>query len=168
MTEEKIKICDNIFQYITKDLDDWMDNQIFTKISMNELGKLYYNHVLNEVENADAQLLNEVIKTIKPRNIECATQEDYYDALCKIMDFVKIPYKVLADVEKEYDEIFVQKYGIVMQKFQVEINKIDAELVHTKAAVDAIKKATPTYSFMRDISTEEKKLYDLCSKCNSL
>ena len=44
--DEKQKICDNIFQYITKKLDDWMDNQIFTKTSMKELGELYYNCLL--------------------------------------------------------------------------------------------------------------------------
>ena len=32
-------------------------------------------------------------------------------------------------VEREYDEIFVQKYGVVMQKYQTEINKIDTEPV---------------------------------------
>ena len=88
--DEKQKICDNIFQYITKKLDDWMDNQIFTKTSMKELGELYYNHVLNEVENADTHLLNAVIRTIKPRNVECITQEDYYVALCKILYFKKL------------------------------------------------------------------------------
>ena len=88
--DEKQKICDNIFQYITKKLDDWMDNQIFTKTSMKELGELYYNHVLNEVENADTHLLNAVIRTVKPRNVECITQEDYYIALCKILYFKKL------------------------------------------------------------------------------
>lgn len=43
------------------------------------------------------------------------------------------------DVEREYDEIFVQKYGVVMQKFQTEINKIDTELTQTKTSADAIK-----------------------------
>lgn len=166
--DEKKKICDNIFQYITKKLDDWMDNQIFIKTSMKELGELYYNHVLNEVENADAHLLNAVIRTIKPRNVECITQEDYYSALCKILYFKKLPSEVWTDVEREYNEIFVQKYGVVMQKFQTEINKIDTELTQTKTSADAIKNATPSYSFMRDISTEEQKLYELSSKCNSL
>ena len=166
--DEKQKICDNIFQYITKKLDDWMDNQIFTKTSMKELGELYYNHVLNEVENADTHLLNAVIRTIKPRNVECITQEDYYVALCKILYFKKLPSEVWTDVEREYDEIFVQKYRVVMQKFQTEINKIDTELTQTKTSADAIKNATPSYSFMRDISTEEQKLYELSSKCNSL
>ena len=145
-----------------------MDNQIFTKTSMKELGELYYNHVLNEVENADTHLLNAVIRTIKPRNVECITQEDYYVALCKILYFKKLPSEVWTDVEREYDEIFVQKYGVVMQKFQTEINKIDTELTQTKTSADAIKNATPSYSFMRDISTEEQKLYELSSKCNSL
>lgn len=166
--EEKQKICDNIFQYITKKLDDWTDNQIFTKTSMKELGELYYNHVLNEVENADIHLLNAVIRTVKPRNVGCTTQEDYYIALCKILHFRKLPSVVWVDVEREYDEIFVQKYDIVMQKYQAEINKIDAELHQTKVAADAIKNATPSYSFMRDISTDEQKLYDFCLKCNSL
>ena len=99
--DEKQKICDNIFQYITKKLDDWMDNQIFTKTSMKELGELYYNHVLNEVENADTHLLNAVIRTVKPRNVECITQEDYYIALCKILYFKKLPSEVWTDVERE-------------------------------------------------------------------
>ena len=115
--DEKQKICDNIFQYITKKLDDWMDNQIFTKTSMKKLGELYYNHVLNEVENADTHLLNAVIRTVKPRNVECITQEDYYIALCKILYFKKLPSEVWTDVEREYDEIFVQKYGVVMRKY---------------------------------------------------
>lgn len=166
--DEREKICDNIFQYITKKLDDWMNNQIFTKTSMNELGELYYNHVLNEVENADTHLLNAVIGAIRPKNVECITQEDYYSALCKILYFKKLPSEVWTDVEREYDEIFVQKYRVVMQKYQTEINKIDTELTQTKTSIDEIKKATPSYSFMRDISTEEQKLYELSSKCNSL
>ena len=91
IADEKQRICDIIFQYITKKLDKWMDNQIFTKTSMKELGELYYNHVLNEVENADANLLNAVIKTVKPRDVECTTQEDYYIALCEILYFKKLP-----------------------------------------------------------------------------
>ena len=69
MSEEKRRICDNIFDYISKELDNWIDNQIFIKSSMEELGELYYNHILDKVEDADTELLNAVIRTIKPRNI---------------------------------------------------------------------------------------------------
>lgn len=166
--DERQKICDNIFQYITEKLDDWMDNQIFTKTSMKELGKLYYNHVLNEVENADTYLLNTVIRTLETTNVEYVTQEDYYCALCKILYFKKLPSEVWMDVDREYNEIFVQKYGMVMQKFQTKINRINTELAQTKTSIDAIKNKKPSYSFKRDISTEEQKLYELSSKCNFL
>ena len=34
--EEKQNICDNIFNYISKELYGWMDNQIFVKETMEE------------------------------------------------------------------------------------------------------------------------------------
>ena len=135
---------------------------------MSELGELYYNHILSNIENAETHLLNAVIKTVKPRNIECETQEDYYIALCSILHFKKLPHEVWNDLEKEYNEIFVQKYGVLMQKYQAEINRINVELTQTKTFSDAIKNAAPSYSFLRDISTEEQKLYELNYKCNSL
>lgn len=167
-SDEKQKICKNIFLYITTELDDWMDTQIFTMTSMKELGELYYNHVLNEVENADTDLLNTVIRTIKPSDIEYNSQEDYYIALCQILHLKRLPSEVWVEVTKEYDEIFVQRYSVVTQKYQVEVNRIDAELNQTKADSDTIKNSKPSYSLMRDISTDEQKLYVLCLKCNSL
>lgn len=167
-SDEKQKICKNIFLYITTELDDWMDTQIFTMTSMKELGELYYNHVLNEVENADTDLLNTVIRTIKPSDIEYNSQEDYYIALCQILHLKRLPSEVWVEVTKEYDEIFVQRYSVVTQKYQVEVNRIDAELNQTKDDSDTIKNSKPSYSLMRDISTDEQKLYELCLKCNSL
>lgn len=167
-SDEKQKICKKIFLYITTELDDWMDTQIFTMTSMKELGELYYNHVLNEVENADTDLLNTVIRTIKPSDIEYNSQEDYYIALCQILHLKRLPSEVWVEVTREYDEIFVQGYSVVTQKYQVEVNRIDAELNQTKADSDAIKNSKPSYSLMRDISTDEQKLYELCLKCNSL
>lgn len=167
-SDEKQKICKNIFLYITTELDDWMDTQIFTMTKMKELGELYYNHVLNEVENADTDLLNTVIRTIKPSDIEYNSQEDYYIALCQILHLKRLPSEVWVEVTKEYDEIFVQRYSVVTQKYQVEVNRIDAELNQTKADSDTIKNSKPSYSLMRDISTDEQKLYELCLKCNSL
>lgn len=168
VTDEKQKICDAIFHYITKELEAWIDAQIFAKTAFPELGELYYTNILNNVENADTTLLNAVIKALKPRDIECNTQEDYYVALCKVLHFKRLPYIELANVEREYNEIFVQKFDMVMLKYQAAINRIDAELTQTKQSIDTIKRAKPSYSFMRDISTEEQKLYELSSKCNSL
>lgn len=166
--EERQNICDNIFTYISKELYGWMDNRIFVTETMEDLGQLYYNHVLDEVENADTELLNAVIRTIKPRNVASTEQKDYYIALCKILYIEKLPSEVWRDVQREYEDIFIHKFGIVMQKYQAKVDRIDAELYQTKIAVDEIKNATPSHSFMRDISTDEQKLYELCLKCNSL
>lgn len=166
--EENQRICNAIFHFITKELDIWLDAQIFAKTSFFELGELYYTHILNNVENANMTLLNAVIKTLKPRNIKCNTQEDYYVVLCKILHFKTLPCIVLADIEREYNEIFVQKFDMLKRKYQAEINKINAKLTQTRQSIDTIKNAKPSYSFMRDISTEEQKLYKLSSKCNSL
>ena len=57
----------------------------------------------------------------------------------------------LVDVEREYNEIFVQKFDIVMRKYQAEINRLDAELTQTKQSIDTIKRAKTSYSFMRDV-----------------
>ena len=168
LTKEQQRICDAIFHYITKELDVWIDAQIFAKTALSELGELYYTHILNNVENADTTLLNAVIKASTPRDIECNTQEDYYVALCKILHFKTLPYIELANVEREYNEIFVQKFDMVMQKYQTEIDKINVELEQTKESIDTIKRAKPSYSFTRDISTEEQNLYELSLKCNSL
>mgnify|MGYP000552708548 CR=1 FL=1 len=137
---------------------------------MIELKNVSYsvNDDNNNVENANMTLLNAVIRTLKPRNIECNTQEDYYVVLCKILHFKTLPCIVLADIEREYNEIFVQKFDMLKRKYQAEINKINAKLTQTRQSIDTIKNAKPSYSFMRDISTEEQKLYKLSSKCNSL
>ncbi len=83
--EEKQDICDNIFNYITKELSEWLDDHIFVKTSMEQLGELYYIHTLNTVDNATEDLLNTVIRTISPKNVECKSQTDYYCALCYII-----------------------------------------------------------------------------------
>ena len=57
-------------------------------------------------------------------------------------------------LKKEYNELFVQKYSSVMQKYQVELAQINGKLYQAKLASDAIKDAPASYSFMRDISTD--------------
>ena len=45
MREEKQQICDNIFEYITKELDEFIDNDIFIQTSIERLDKLYYKRI---------------------------------------------------------------------------------------------------------------------------
>jgi len=168
MTIEEKNICDNIFEYIKGELSEWLDSDIFTKSTMEQLGELYYNHILLVVNNSDTELLNAVIRTISPKDIQYNCTEDYHNGLCRILRIKKLPFAVMTDVQKEYQEIFVQKYNLVMQKYQSELDDINSKLFQAKADSDAVKNAPPSHSFMRDISTDEKKLFDLCSECNAL
>ena len=166
--EEKQSLYKNIMLFISEILDEWIDDQIFQQKSLKELGELFYQKIILEVENATVELINESIKRYTPRGKKCCTQEEYYIALCEILHYKKVPSEVLSEVEKEYDEIFVQKYGSVTQKYRSEKKRIDNELNQTKNTANAIKNASPSYSLLRDISTDEQKLYELAAKCNSL
>lgn len=167
--EEKQKICDNIFDYIAKELDEWIDSDIFTQVSLERLGELYYNRIISVIDNADIDLINAVIKTIAPKYCEHSDhQEEYYLAICKIMGITRKPADMLADVEKEYNELFVQKYSSIIQKYQAEREQINVKLNQAKLASDTIKNAPASYSFTRDISTDELQLYELSSICNEL
>lgn len=154
MREEKQQICDNIFEYITKELDEFIDNDILIQTSMERLGELYYNRILSVIDNSNIELVNTVIRAVAPKNCELDNQEGYYRAICKIMGITRKPADMLVDVEKEYNELFVQKYSSVMQKYQVELAQINGKLYQAKLASDAIKDAPASYSFMRDISTD--------------
>lgn len=166
--EEKQKIYDSIFEYIKEKIFEWLDDEVFIKTSKEQLGELYYNYILNEVENANTELLNDVIRILSPTDIEFKFQKDYYCALYKALGIKKLPATMMPNVQNEYDKIFDQKYNLVKQKYQSEMNKIGSKLAQARADSDKIKNARPTYSFMRDISTDEKKLYELCAQCNSL
>lgn len=166
--EEKRNICDNIFEYIKEDLSEWLDDEIFVKTSMEQLGELYYKHTQSSVVNATEELLNAVIRTISPKNVKYNNQTDYYCALCNILHIKELPSLKMINVEKEYEEVFEQKYNLLLTKYQAEMNRIQGRLFQIKLESDAIKNATPSYSFMRDISTDESKLYALSSECNSL
>lgn len=166
--EEKQVICDNIFKYITEELSDWTDIEVFNKISIVQLGEFYYNQILFAVEGSNAELLNAVIRTIVPRNIECKCVEDYYFGLCKVLDIKRLPHDMLIDVQREYDEIFVQKYNSIVQRYELKVDKINHDLYQLKIAENAIKNAKPSLSFIRDLSTDELQLYELNSQCNIL
>lgn len=167
MNEERMEICDNIFKFIMDELTEWIDDEIFNKTTMDQLGELYYHYILNTVNRATEELLNVVIQAIST-GFEYKKKNDYYCSLCKILHIRELPVKKIANVQREYEKIFVQKYNLVFGKYQSEIESLNNKLFEVKRASDRIKNAMPNYSFMRDISTDENKLYDLNSECNSL
>jgi len=167
--EEKQKICDSIFKYIiSEELFECLDDDVFDIKSKEGLGEFYYNYIFRNIENANTELLNGVISTISPMKIELKTQKDYCCALCEILGIKKLPSTMITNVEKEYEKIFVRYYNLILHKYQSEITKIQSKLAEVRAESDIVKNAPVKYSFIRDISNDEKKLYELCLECNSL
>lgn len=162
------EICDNIFKYISDDLECCIDAEVFDKTSFVDLGKYYYNKVLESVINATEELLQIVIRFMAGKKGSVENQDDYYNLLCQIIHIKKLPSHILAEVEKEYDEIFVQKYSMVVQKADISVLDINNELSALQSKADAIKNASPSHSLMKDLTNDELKLYEYCNKCNLL
>lgn len=162
------EICHSIYEYITEELKNCIDNDLFLKNSFEELGKYYFDITLMNVKNATTDLIRAVIDTFATKDSVLECMDDYYKACCKIMHIIKIPSKLLLDVKKEYNEIFVQNYNRVVQKIDAEITCINTKLNQIRVDSDLIKDTPSSYSFMRDISSDEIKLYEYTAECNHL
>lgn len=168
MNKDNQKICDKIKDYIYKELENNISDSVFNAMSFEELGKIYYDQILNLVDAATEELIKFVIKAISVKKSNFKNTKDYYLAICDILDFKQLPSSVLDIVENRFDEILVQKRNSIMCKYQAEIARLQNQLLQTKISTDLIKNAPKTLSFLRDISEDEKKLYELASECNQL
>lgn len=157
---------DRIFDYISGEINQWIDESIFQKQSFDELGKLYYNHILCSIEDANIDSLNSVVKKLKYKSEKCVIQSDYHMILCRIIGFSKLPKIILEDVNKEYHEVFDIEYGCYKDLYENNRRKINDKLKKLKDKVDKIKVKNKT--FLSDISSLEKELYDNRSKCKRL
>lgn len=168
MDIQKKVICDNLYKYITGELANCIDDELFTRATLEELGEYYYNKALAQVNDATDTLLQTVIRFMGHKDLAFENLNDYYKSLCKIIGIEKLPSKILTEVKKEYDDIFVQKYNIVIQKASIETTEINNKLRKLQADSDTIKNASTNYSFMRDLSSDELRLYQYGNECNAL
>ena len=164
--QEKI-ICDSIFAYIIDTLKITIEPEIFAKSTFESLGEFYYNCIFQNINGATAELINAVVRTIR-KNRDYKSQDVYYRELVDVLGYKALPSEMIVSIREEYNSIFVIEYNSVLEKYRVEMNRIHTELAETKRKSDAIKAQKPIYSFMYDISDNERKLYELCAKCNSL
>lgn len=93
---------------------------------------------------------------------------DFYISLCKIIGIKELPKDKIFIVQQEYDKIFVQMYGTVLQKINVEISTIDAALLSLKDRIKLVQSKKPSFSFVRDLATEENLLLNYHTECNEL
>ena len=168
MNEFDKKICDNIREYIVGQLKECTGDEVFTKMSIRDLGEFYYNKVLDNIEDSTEKLLQIVIQFMLRKRIDINGKDDFYIALCKIINIKKLPQQVLIEVEKEYNEIFVQKYNAFTRKADMAKSKINTQLRDIQAKTNSIKNASPNYSLMRDLSSDEFRLLEYSNECNLL
>lgn len=63
MTSEEFQSkCVQISHFIHYELSNWIDLAVFTQNSFEDLGELYYQHILSHVDMASIDLINRVVK----------------------------------------------------------------------------------------------------------
>lgn len=91
MNKDNQKICDKIKDYIYKELENNISDSVFNAMSFEELGKIYYDQILNLVDAATEELIKFVIKAISVKKSNFKNTKDYYLAICDILDFKQLP-----------------------------------------------------------------------------
>lgn len=160
-------ICDNLFKYINYTLRDYVDDELFSKSTLQELGAFYFNHVIDNVDDANDRLLKIVIRAIR-NDKEISSISDFYLSLCQIVGIKKLPKDVMLSVQQEYNEVFVQLYNRVSQKADAKINSINTQLLLTKNSIKSVESTQPSLSLIRDLATEENLLQQYHRECNEL
>ncbi|MCC2348884.1 hypothetical protein [Bacillus pacificus] len=168
MESEKKFICNNLYKYIIDELANCIDNEIFSNVTIEGLGEFYYKKALAQVDGATDELLQNVIRFMDHKETTFGNLTDYYKSLCKVIGIKRLPSKILSEVKEEFDDIFVRKYNLVKQKANNATTRINNKLQKLKADSDSIKNAPPNYSLMRDLSSDELKLYEYGNECNLL
>ncbi len=167
MDDKRNLICDNIFSAMQDSIRNLCDHEIFSKSSFVELGEFYYKMIINTVEGATVDLINVVVSALRKKpNLE--EQNEYYKNLCYILGFKLLPKDAYDCVRSQFDELFIVKRNIIIQKYDSEMNNLRSKLFQTKSTSDAIKKKESSFSIVRDISGDEEQIYRLSSECNSL
>ncbi|MBT2763385.1 hypothetical protein [Paenibacillus sp. ISL-20] len=168
MDSERKVICDNLNKYITDELANCIDEELFTKATLEELGEFYYKKALSQVNDATDILLQTVIRFKVHKDLAFENLKDYYKSLCKIIGIEKLPSETFIEVKGKYNDIFVQKYNIVLQKASTATADINNKLRRLKDDSDSLKNAPPNYSLLRDLSSDELRLYEYGNECNVL
>lgn len=169
MTPEEFQSkCVQISHFIHYELSDWIDLAVFTQNSFEDLGELYYQHILSHVDMASIDLINRVVKADSPKSFIFEQQADYYTALCKLMRLKSLPSAVFPSMQQKFNSIFVQLYTQAKQTYISKINQINSQLLLAKQQSNSIKQATPSLSFLRDLTSDEDTLLKACSDCNML
>lgn len=94
MTSEEFQSkCVQISHFIHYELSNWIDLAVFTQNSFEDLGELYYQHILSHVDMASIDLINRVVKADSPKSFIFEQQADYISVSDEFLSVVKGLFK---------------------------------------------------------------------------
>ena len=164
--EEKLYVCKEIHNYIFDILPTVIIDDMFTKTTLCEIGELYYNNVLDNVENATDEFLNVVIKHICLHDT-IQKREDCYTKLCDLVGLKIIPASIMEEFNSKFEEIFITKYNTVVTKYNQKISSIETEVNEIEKKINKICEKN-YQNILGDISVPEKELRDCYNQKNKL
>ena len=161
------EVCKVIFQVIQEKLETIIENDIYKAKSYEQLGEIYYNYILNNVEGATVERINKVVAAISyiENNL---SQSEYYKAIVEEQGIKILPALALKEVKVRYDEVFVNQLNSVRSKYNHEITAVRIQKDSKDQEIEELKNRKPIRSFIQDMTSEEKELYRLCLESDEL
>ena len=164
--EEQIYVCKEIHNYIFDILPTVILDDMFAKTTLFEIGELYYNNVLENVENATEEFINIVVKNIYSR-ATIQKREDCYIKLCDLVGLKIVPTSIIEEFNSKFEQVFITKYNIVISQYNQKIRSIETEINEIEKKIKQICEKS-YQNIVGDISAPEKELSDCYNQKNKL
>ena len=93
---------DDIYEFICRSLDNNIEDFVFNADSIEALGKLYFNSIVNGRPTFTAERVKSAIECFSYREEPLYSEAEYYYALCGFIGIKVLPRTVRSSVVNEY------------------------------------------------------------------
>jgi len=153
---------EEIVEYICK-LDKCIDDDIFQKDTLADLGEFYYTKVITRFPTIRLEDLNKFVS----RYTKNTSQKAYYEALCEYLSIKKLPKEIILEVRKEFNKL-LNRFNVLCNNADVKISNINISLQAIKDQTNTLKNSLGRPNVLQDISDVENNIIELCEHCNKL
>ena len=162
--------CDAIYRFILFELSDKINEAIFAKFSIEEVGHYLFDIIVQSVDGASEELIRLVIERTGAHDATYTSLNDYYKQLCCYhMHFKAIPQNVYYKVIREYVNIFRKKYPRLISEIKTSIASKNDEMRHIADQIDRITHSSNIdLRITKNIKDTEQTLFSLSQKCENL
>ena len=151
--ETKKEVYTFIIQELVKDISDG----VFDCKDFESLGKHYFYEVLNGVSDSKKDDIIAILNALAQRQGKhLSSDTDYYTFLCDTIDLVHIPNDILAQINAEFQSIFVKMYGETKRKYNNILAEIELQKSTINSKINSI--GSQRHKFSIDISSDIENL----------